>query len=121
MLFALCRIEFNVTFIKFISLALHNHCLCIRYPIYKITNRGLVGIGCQWLPMATNNLPIDYQCTIMIFLKNVPIIKLQLAKTNTLFYIGKNIGKTLAIGTMHWQQLVNHWQKSVCENSDLPK
>ena len=33
----------------------------------------------------------------------------------------QNIGKTLAIGTMHWQQLVNHWQKSVCENSDLPK
>ena len=27
-LLALCRIEFNVTFINFITFALHNHCLC---------------------------------------------------------------------------------------------
>ena len=31
------------------------------WPLYKISNRGLVGIGCQQLPMTTNNLPIDYQ------------------------------------------------------------
>ena len=42
--------------------------------IYKITNGGLVGIGCQWLPMATNNLPIDYQCTMMALTKFLPIM-----------------------------------------------
>ena len=36
-----------------------------KEPVYKVTNRGLEGIGCQWLPMATNNLVTDYQWTIM--------------------------------------------------------
>ena len=40
---------------------------CSKLPVYKITNRGLVGIGWQWSPLSTNNLPIDYQCTIMFF------------------------------------------------------
>ena len=55
-------------------------------PVYKITNRELVSIEFQWLPMATNNLLItNHDCY-------------KLVKTNTLFYNGK----TLAIGTMHW-------------------
>ena len=45
-----------------------------KYPVYKITNRGLVGIGCQWLPIAINNLLIDYQCTIMALTKFLPIM-----------------------------------------------
>ena len=44
-------------------------------PVYEITNRGLVGIGCQFLQMATNNLLIDYQCTIiMALIKFLPIM-----------------------------------------------
>ena len=43
-------------------------------PIYEIINRGLVGIVCQWLPMATNNLLIDYQCTIIALTKFLPIM-----------------------------------------------
>ena len=43
-------------------------------PVYEITNRGLVGIGCQWLQMATNNLLIHYQCTIMALVKFLPIM-----------------------------------------------
>ena len=46
----------------------------------------------HWLPMATTNLLIDYQCTIMGLTKYLPIM------------IGTNWsnGKTLARGTMHW-------------------
>ena len=42
--------------------------------VYKIANRGMVGIGWQWLPMATNNLLIDYQCTIIALTKFLPIM-----------------------------------------------
>ena len=35
-------------------------------PVYKITNRGLVDIGCQQLPISTDNLPIDYGSTIKL-------------------------------------------------------
>ena len=30
-------------------------------------------LGRHWLPMATNNLPIDKQCTIIAFLKKLSI------------------------------------------------
>ena len=53
----------------------------LQMSVYKITNRGFVGIACQWLPVSTNNLPIDNYCTIMFLTK--------LVKTNTLFHIGK--------------------------------
>ena len=43
-------------------------------PECKITNRRLVGIGCQWLPMATNKLLIDYQCTLIALTKFLPLM-----------------------------------------------
>ena len=46
----------------------------LQMSVYKITNRGLVGIACQWLPVSTNNLPIDNYCTIMFLTKFLPII-----------------------------------------------
>ena len=63
-------------------------------PVYKITKRGLVGIGYQWLLMITNNLLIDYQCTIIALTRFLPIM------------IGINWQKqilyfTLATETMH--------------------
>ena len=41
------------------------YCLLRLGLAYKITNRGLVGISCQW---------IDYQCTIMAWAKFLPIM-----------------------------------------------
>ena len=43
-------------------------------PVYKTTNLGFVGIGCQWLPMATNNLLIDYKYTIIALTNFLPIM-----------------------------------------------
>ena len=42
--------------------------------VYKIIRRELIGIGCQWLPVATNNLLIDYQCTIIALTKFLRIM-----------------------------------------------
>ena len=75
---------------------------CSKLPVYKITNRGLVGIDCQWPPLSTNNLPIDYQCTIMFFLKNLPIIIGPIGKNKYFILHWQNIGQTVAIGAMHW-------------------
>ena len=63
-------------------------------PVYRITSRGLVGIGCQWLPMATNNLLIDYQYTI------IPLTKF-LTKS-WLVQIGKN-----KYFILQWQNIGN--------------
>ena len=30
-----------------------------QWSLYEFTNRALAGVGCQWLPVATNNLLID--------------------------------------------------------------
>ena len=46
----------------------------LQMSVYKITNRGLEGIACQWLPVSTNNLPIDNYCTIMFLTKFLPVI-----------------------------------------------
>ena len=69
----------------------------LHRPAYKINNRGLVGIGYQWLPMATDNLPTNCQCTIMFLTKFLPIITdTNWFKKTTLFYTGKILAK-------HWQ------------------
>ena len=59
--------------------------------------------------MATNNLPIDNQCTIMSLKKFLPIIIGTIGKNKYFILNWQNIGKALAIGTTHWQQLINHW------------
>ena len=65
-------------------------------PIYKITNRGLVGITYECLSMANNNLSIDYQCTIRFSKIFINDDWYKFIKKNTLFYIGKILAK-------HWQ------------------
>ena len=61
--------------------------------VYKITNRGLLGIGYQWLPIFTNRLPINHNGFNKIFTNHEWY---KLVKTNILFCNGKT-------WTKHWQ------------------
>ena len=54
----------------------------------------MVGIGCQWLPMATNNLLIDYQCTIMALTKVLPIM-IETGKNKCFILQWQNIGNKI--------------------------
>ena len=56
----------------------------------------MLDIDSQCFPLATNNLPIEYQCTIILSTKFVEI-----GKNKYFIFNWQNIGKTLALGTIH--------------------